>query len=79
MDVKKLAVLAVAVAMATAACTTTPGGSPSAPASAGESAGASAPTGPVIKIGVDLPLSGGEVANGQPTLQGVELAVKQAN
>lgn len=32
-----------------------------------------------VKIGVDLPLSGGEVANGQPTLQGVELAVKEWN
>ena len=32
-----------------------------------------------VKIGVDLPLSGGEVANGEPTLNGVKLAVKQAN
>ncbi len=30
-------------------------------------------------IGVDLPLSGGEVVNGQPTLNGVQLAVDQAN
>lgn len=32
-----------------------------------------------VKIGVDLPLSGGEVANGQPTLQGVQLAIAQWN
>lgn len=32
-----------------------------------------------IKIGVDLPLSGNEVANGEPTLNGVKLAVKEAN
>src|SRR5687767_3208561 len=32
-----------------------------------------------VKIGVDLPLSGASVANGQPTLQGVELAVKEWN
>ncbi len=32
-----------------------------------------------LKIGVDLPLSGGEVANGQPTLNGILLAIAQAN
>jgi branched-chain amino acid transport system substrate-binding protein len=32
-----------------------------------------------LTIGVDLPLSGGEVVNGQPTLNGVQLAVDQAN
>jgi len=32
-----------------------------------------------IKIGVDFPLSGNEVANGEPTLNGVKLAVKEAN
>lgn len=32
-----------------------------------------------VKIGIDLPLSGGEVANGEPTRNGIELAVKQQN
>jgi branched-chain amino acid transport system substrate-binding protein len=32
-----------------------------------------------VTIGVDLPLSGGEVANGVPTRQGIELAVEQWN
>ena len=32
-----------------------------------------------VKIGVDLPLSGNEVANGEPTLNGIKLAVKEAN
>jgi branched-chain amino acid transport system substrate-binding protein len=32
-----------------------------------------------VKIGVDLPLSGGEVANGEPTLNGIKLAVEQWN
>jgi branched-chain amino acid transport system substrate-binding protein len=32
-----------------------------------------------VTIGVDLPLSGGEVANGVPTRQGIELAVKEWN
>src|SRR5262245_35050351 len=32
-----------------------------------------------IQIGVDLPLSGGEQANGVPTQNGVLLAIQQAN
>jgi branched-chain amino acid transport system substrate-binding protein len=32
-----------------------------------------------VKIGVDLPLSGGEKPNGDPTLKGVQLAVDEAN
>jgi hypothetical protein len=30
-----------------------------------------------VKIGVDLPLSGGELPNGDPTLKGVQLAIDQ--
>ncbi len=32
-----------------------------------------------LKIGIELPLSGGEVANGEPTQNGVLLAIQQAN
>lgn len=32
-----------------------------------------------VTIGVDLPLSGGEAPNGEPTVNGVNLAVKEAN
>lgn len=32
-----------------------------------------------ITIGTELPMSGGETANGEPTANGVKLAVKQAN
>lgn len=32
-----------------------------------------------IKIGTELPMSGGETANGEPTANGVKLAIKQAN
>ncbi len=32
-----------------------------------------------LKIGVELPLSGGEVANGEPTRNGILLAIQQAN
>jgi branched-chain amino acid transport system substrate-binding protein len=37
------------------------------------------PTITAVKIGVDLPLSGGEVANGKPTLQGIQLAIAEWN
>jgi branched-chain amino acid transport system substrate-binding protein len=39
----------------------------------------SAPAGSVVKIGVDLPLSGADASVGQSTLNGVILAVEQAN
>ena len=32
-----------------------------------------------LKIGIELPLSGASVANGEPTKNGVLLAIKQAN
>ena len=35
--------------------------------------------GPTVKIGVDLPMSGGDASNGIPTNNGVILAVEQAN
>jgi len=34
---------------------------------------------PVLHLGIELPLSGGEVANGQPTRNGVLLAIAEAN
>jgi branched-chain amino acid transport system substrate-binding protein len=39
----------------------------------------SSSAGNVIKIGVELPLSGGDAANGIPTDNGVKLAVEEAN
>ena len=65
MKLKPLAIIAV-VALVASACT-----------------GSSATTAPsaasnvAVKIGVDLPLSGAELPNGDPTLKGVELAIKQ--
>lgn len=41
--------------------------------------GAAGAAGPVVKIGVDLPMSGGDASNGIPTNQGVILAVEEAN
>ena len=65
------AVLAVML-LVLAACA---GASPSG----GGSAGASVVSRGTVKIGVDLPQSGNEVANGEPTFRGIELAVKEAN
>src|SRR5665213_734487 len=41
--------------------------------------GSGAPAGTTVKIGVDLPLSGADASVGQSTLNGVVLAVEQAN
>jgi branched-chain amino acid transport system substrate-binding protein len=65
------AALAVCCAMTLASCGQ--GSSGSAGASGG------AVTGNVVTIGVDLPLSGADAAIGQSTLNGVTLAVEQAN
>jgi branched-chain amino acid transport system substrate-binding protein len=61
----RLAAVPVAALLILGACQGGPGGS-------GGGKG-------TVKIGVDLPLSGNEVANGEPTLNGIKLAVKEAN
>jgi branched-chain amino acid transport system substrate-binding protein len=66
MKLAKIGVLAVTSLMVFSACSATPGGSGGA-------------TGKVIKIGTELPMSGAETANGEPTANGVKLAIKQAN
>lgn len=43
------------------------------------SSGNASGSGKTVTIGVDLPLSGGEAPNGEPTQKGIELAVKEAN
>lgn len=68
----------IAVACGTGGATPTPAIT-AAPTPGVTAAPSGGPAISSIKIGVDLPLSGGEVANGQPTLQGVELAVKEWN
>ena len=60
---------AAAVIAIAAACSTGPANSPAA---SGGSKG-------TVKIGVDLPLSGGEAPNGQPTLNGIQMAIDEAN
>jgi branched-chain amino acid transport system substrate-binding protein len=75
----------VTAALVLAACngagaTPTPAAATATPA--GTTAATSAPPAggiTAIKLGIELPLSGGEVANGVPTKNGVLLAIKQWN
>lgn len=61
------ALAGAAIIAVAAACSTGNSGTP-APSSKG-----------TVKIGVDLPLSGGELPNGQPTLNGIQMAIDEAN
>jgi branched-chain amino acid transport system substrate-binding protein len=80
------ATMIVVAACGTGGATTRPSTQATAGTSAAPSAQASAePTSggggtiDTVKIGVDLPLSGASVANGGPTLKGIELAVAEWN
>ncbi len=86
MNQHRLGVLAATAALAFGACsgaaTTAPSESAAtsgAPSAAGSSAAASSGGGaPIaVKIGIELPMTGGEAPNGVPTANGVALAVSQ--
>ncbi len=64
MRLAKLGALAITTVLVVGACSST--GSPSG-------------GGKTIKIGTELPMSGAETANGEPTANGVKLAIKQSN
>jgi branched-chain amino acid transport system substrate-binding protein len=66
MKLRTAGTLAVMTALAFAACNNAPGSSGAA-------------GGKTLKIGTELPMSGAETANGEPTANGVKLAIKQAN
>jgi len=72
----KIGALVGAVVLVAAACGG--GGSP-APSGGGSPGASTVPSKGILKIGVDMPLSGGAAADGQPTLKGAQLAVEQAN
>lgn len=72
MILTKLGALVAGAVLVVGACSS--GASPAA-----SGAPASGATKGTIKIGVDLPLSGAEIANGGPTLNGIQLAVDEAN
>jgi branched-chain amino acid transport system substrate-binding protein len=84
MRIKPLSLMAVAALVASACSSSaTPTPAPvastaaSAPASEAASAPASVAGNVTVTLGVDLPLSGAETPNGQPTLNGVQLAVDE--
>src|SRR5881396_3640726 len=64
MKLAKIGVLGVIAVLMFAACSPSPGASGAA-------------GGKTIKIGTELPMSGAETANGEPTANGVKLAIKQ--
>ncbi|MDQ6767892.1 MAG: branched-chain amino acid ABC transporter substrate-binding protein [Candidatus Eremiobacteraeota bacterium] len=66
--------IAVMVAFASGILAGCSGNAPS-----GQNAGTTTSGGSVIKIGADLPLSGGDASDGVPTANGVKLAVIDAN
>jgi branched-chain amino acid transport system substrate-binding protein len=83
MTITKLGALVAGAVLVFGACSSS--GSTAAPASGGTSAAPSGgqssggATKGTVKIGVDLPLSGAETANGGPTFNGIQLAVDEAN
>jgi len=81
MTVTKLGALVAGAVLVFGACSS--GGSSPAPASGGggspaaSSGGSAAGGGLAIKIGIELPMTGGEAPNGVPTANGVALAIAQ--
>lgn len=77
----------LSVTVLTVACTTTPVGGTASPTAGGSSAaptqsgsGSAAPSGEAraVKVAIDLPLQGSELAGAQPIINGAKLALKQA-
>ena len=73
MKLTKLGALAAVAVLAFAACSST--GSSSAPAASSGGGGGDKGT---VKIAIELPLQGSELAASQPIVNGIRLAVKQA-
>lgn len=72
MKVSKVAALAASAALAIGACQSgTPG------SSAGSSGGGGGGGTTAIKVGIELPMTGGEAPNGVPTANGVQLAIAE--
>src|SRR5579875_2580177 len=75
------AALAALVALAACSSGTTSSASSSPAASGAPAPGPSAPAGArtTVKIGIDMPLSGADASDGQPTANGAILAIEQAD
>ena len=72
MKLSNLGIFGVAAVLVASACSSTPG----APAGS-QAAGSQAAGGLAIKVGIELPMTGGEAPNGVPTAQGVALALSK--
>jgi len=88
MKLRSFSALGVVTLLAVAACggsstpapTAAPAATPAAPAvTAAPAASQPAATKGTLKIGTELPMSGAETANGEPTANGVKLAIAQQN
>ena len=79
MKLAKVGALGATAALVFAACSSSPGSSSGGGGSSQPPAGGSGGAAKVITIGTELPMSGGETANGVPTQNGVKLAIQQAN
>ncbi|HEY8838648.1 MAG TPA: hypothetical protein VIO16_13440 [Dehalococcoidia bacterium] len=83
MGLRNLSVLGAGLVLALAACSpgttasTAPGTSTTASAPASAPAVSQAAGNVAIKIGIELPMTGGEAPNGVPTANGVALAISQ--
>jgi branched-chain amino acid transport system substrate-binding protein len=77
MKVMRLGTAVAVAAIALSACTSAATPAPAAPTKApGASAAATPAAGSIaVKIGIELPMTGGEAPNGVPTAHGVELAI----
>jgi branched-chain amino acid transport system substrate-binding protein len=80
----KLGALGVGALLVFSACSSTPAtAAPGTSTAPGGSSGAVTPgawcVGGTVKIGTELPMSGGETANGVPTANGVKLLIAQVN
>jgi branched-chain amino acid transport system substrate-binding protein len=77
MRLTRIGVLATATVLVVSACSSGATNSPAA-SSGGSSPGASGGgAGLAVKIGIELPMSGGEAPNGVPTANGVKLALSK--
>ncbi len=75
MKLSRLGVTSVAALLVAAACSSSPAAPASQAPGASQPAGSQPAGGLAIKVGIELPMTGGEAPNGVPTANGVALAV----
>ncbi|MGC8634050.1 MAG: branched-chain amino acid ABC transporter substrate-binding protein [Candidatus Limnocylindrales bacterium] len=76
MNPRRITALVATALLVTSACSSA---ATHAPASAGGGQAAGGGNGQIVRIGTELPMSGGEAPNGVPTQNGVQLAIQDIN